>query len=65
MPTTSTLPRFATVSNKTALDYEQRLLDGRYVLTTSLTTKQATTAEVVAHYQRVANVEHRFCVMKD
>ncbi|MCP4962275.1 MAG: IS1634 family transposase, partial [Actinomycetia bacterium] len=49
----------------TALDYEQRLLAGRYVLTTSLTPEQATTAEVVAHYQSLANVEHRFRVMKD
>jgi len=48
-----------------ALDYEQRLLAGRYVLTTSLTTDQATTAEVVTHYQSLANVEHRFRVMKD
>ncbi|MCP4960329.1 MAG: IS1634 family transposase, partial [Actinomycetia bacterium] len=48
-----------------ALDYEQRLLAGRYVLTTSLAFDQATTAEVVAHYQSLANVEHRFRVMKD
>ena len=35
------------------------------MLTTSLTTDQATTAEVVTHYQSLANVEHRFRVMKD
>jgi hypothetical protein len=51
--------------DKTALDYEQRLLAGRYVLTTSLTTTQASTGEIVAHYQSLANVEHRFRVMKD
>ena len=35
------------------------------MLATSLTTDQATTVEVVAHYQSLANVEHRFRVMKD
>lgn len=51
--------------DKAAIDYEQRLLAGRYVLTTSLTPTQASTAEVVTHYQSLANVEHRFRVMKD
>jgi transposase len=51
--------------DKTAIDYEQRLLAGRYVLTTSLTPAQASTGEIVAHYQSLANVEHRFRVMKD
>ena len=57
--------QFAWHYNQQALDYEQRLLAGRYVLTTSLTTAQASTADVVAHYQSLANVEHRFRVMKD
>ncbi len=57
--------RFGWDYDQTALDYEQRLLAGRYVLTTSLTTTQASTADVVAHYQSLANVEHRFRVMKD
>jgi transposase len=57
--------RFLWDYDQQALDYEQRLLAGRYVLTTSLTTDQATTAEVVTHYQSLANVEHRFRVMKD
>jgi transposase len=35
------------------------------VLTTALSPAQASTAEVVAHYQSLANVEHRFRVMKD
>jgi transposase len=35
------------------------------VLTTSLSTDQASTAEVVAHYQSLAKVEHRFRVLKD
>jgi transposase len=57
--------RFIWDYDQQALDYEQRLLAGRYVLTTSLTVDQATTAEVVTHYQSLANVEHRFRVMKD
>jgi transposase len=48
-----------------AIDYEERLLAGRYVLTTSLSPAQASTADVVAHYQSLANVEHRFKVLKD
>jgi transposase len=57
--------RFGWDYNTAAVDYEQRLLAGRYVLTTSLSTDQASTAEVVAHYQSLANVEHRFKVLKD
>lgn len=63
--TTITEGHFSWDYNREALDYEERLLAGRYVLTTSLTTTQASTAEVVAHYQSLANVEHRFRVMKD
>ena len=51
--------------DRTAVDYEQRLLAGRYVLTTSLTPAKASTVEVVSHYHSLANVEHRFRVMKD
>jgi hypothetical protein len=57
--------RFGWDYDRAAVDYEERLLAGRYVLSTSLTTAQASTAEVVAHYQSLANVEHRFRVMKD
>jgi hypothetical protein len=57
--------RFGWDYNTAAVDYEQRLLAGRYVLTTSLSPDQASTAEVVAHYQSLANVEHRFKVLKD
>jgi len=57
--------RFVWDYDQQALDYEQRLLAGRYVLTTSLTPAQATTADVVTHYQSLTNVEHRFKVMKD
>ncbi len=48
-----------------ALDYETRLLAGRYVVTTSLSHDQASTAQVVGHYQSLANVERRFRVLKD
>ena len=57
--------RFGWDYDRAAVDYEERLLAGRYVLSTSLTTAHASTAEVVAHYQSLANVEHRFRVMKD
>jgi len=57
--------RFNWDYNADAVDYEERLLAGRYVLSTSLSAQQASTAEVVAHYQSLANVEHRFRVMKD
>jgi hypothetical protein len=57
--------RFVWDYDQQALEYEQRLLAGRYLLTTSLTADQASTAEVVTHYQSLANVEHRFKVMKD
>ena len=57
--------RFVWDYDRDAIDYEQRLLAGRYVLSTSLTADQASTAEVVTHYQSLANVEHRFKVMKD
>ena len=48
-----------------ALDYEERLLAGRYVLTTSLTVQQASTTDIVRHYRMLQNVERRFKVMKD
>jgi hypothetical protein len=48
-----------------ALDYEERLLDGRYVITTSLDQKVASTAAVVRQYKMPCNVERRFRVMKD
>jgi transposase len=48
-----------------ALHYEEELLAGRYVITTSLTKKQASTAQVVRHYKALLGVEHRFRVLKD
>jgi Transposase DDE domain len=57
--------RFGWDYDRVAVDYEERLLAGRYVLTTSLTPTQASTGDVVTHYQSLANVERRFRVMKD
>jgi hypothetical protein len=47
------------------MTYEEDLLAGRYVITTSLDDKTARTAEVVAHYKSLQSVEHRFRVLKD
>jgi len=48
-----------------AMDYEERLLSGRYVITTSLDEKTAPTAQVVGHYKALQSVECRFRVLKD
>ena len=48
-----------------AMDYEEKLLAGRYVITTSLDNKTASTARVVAHYKSLQSVERRFRVLKD
>lgn len=63
--TTITAGHFVWTHNQVGLDYEQRLLEGRYVVTTSLTPTQASTSEVVGHYQSLASVERRFRVLKD
>ena len=56
--------RFVYHYDEDAHAYEQ-LLAGRYVLTTSLTAQQATTARVVAAYRQLADVESRFRTLKD
>ena len=56
--------RFIYHYNEDALAYEE-LLAGRYVLTTSLTAAQASTAQVVAAYRQLAGVEARFRALKD
>ena len=43
----------------------EKLLAGRYVLTTSLTPAQADTAEIVACYRQLQTVETKFRVLKD
>jgi transposase len=47
-----------------ALDYEEALA-GRYVLVTSLTPAQASTAAVVMAYRRLQEIERRFRLLKD
>ena len=56
--------RFLYHYDEAAFVYED-LLAGRYVLTTSLGTDQATTAQVVANYRSLLEVERRFRVLKD
>ena len=56
--------RFLYHYREAAFDY-QELLAGRYVLVTSLTAEQATTAHVVIAYRQLQSVEHRFRVLKD
>ena len=48
-----------------ALHYEEDLLAGRYVLTTSLGKEQASTENVVRYYRALQRVERRFRVLKD
>jgi transposase len=57
--------RFLYHYDEDALDYERELLCGRYVLLTSLSTKQLPTEEVVRTYRGLLHVEDRFRVLKD
>ncbi|HYA68170.1 MAG TPA: IS1634 family transposase [Acidimicrobiales bacterium] len=57
--------RFIWDYDEAALDYEERLLSGRYVITTSLDKKTASVPQVVAHYKSLQAVEWRFRVLKD
>ena len=45
--------------------YDEELLCGRFVLTTSLTASEASAAQVLRYYKSLQNVERRFRVMKD
>ena len=56
--------RFVYHYDEAAHAYE-KLLAGRYVLTTSLTADQATAERVVAAYRQLAAVESRFRTLKD
>lgn len=56
--------RFLYHYNQPAFAYEHALA-GHYVLVTSLTPAQASTAAVVRAYRQLADVEHRFRVLKD
>ena len=45
--------------------YEEKLLCGRFVITTSLTTSEASAAQVLRYHKSLQSVERRFRVMKD
>jgi len=51
--------------DEAALDYEEQLLAGRWVVTTSLSQEQTSAAEVVIAYRRLLEVESSFRVLKD
>ncbi|MGH9023878.1 MAG: IS1634 family transposase [Acidimicrobiia bacterium] len=57
--------RFLYNYDEAALDYEEQLLAGRYVLSTSLTPAQASPADVLGSYRRLLEVESTFRVLKD
>ena len=57
--------RFLYHYDEAALDYEEKLLAGRWVVTTSLTPEQASAAEIVVAYRRLLEVESSFRVLKD
>ena len=57
--------RFSWDYNQKALRYETELLEGRYVLATSLDKKTASVADIVRHYKALQGVERRFRVLKD
>lgn len=56
--------RFVYHYNPAALAHEHALA-GRYVLVTSLSAAQASTAQVVRAYRQLQDIEHRFRVLKD
>jgi transposase len=45
--------------------YDEELLCGRYVITTSLDAKAADCAQVLRYYRSLQNLEHRFRIAKD
>ena len=51
--------------DEAALDYEEQLLAGRYVLVTSLSPGQASAPEVLRAYRRLLEVESTFRVLKN
>ena len=57
--------RFLYHYDEAALDYEEQLLAGRYVLATSLTPAQASAPEVLRSYRRLLEVESTFRVLKN
>lgn len=57
--------RFLYHYDEAALDYEEKLLAGRWVVTTSLTPEQASAGEIVVAYRRLLEAESTFRVLKD
>ena len=51
--------------NEKARRYDEELLCGRYVITTSLKAEDADCAQVLRYYRSLLNVERRFRVLKD
>jgi hypothetical protein len=51
--------------NEKARRYDEELLCGRYVITTSLALSQADCAQVLRYYRSLQNVERRFRILKD
>jgi len=56
--------RFLYHYDEDALDYEEQLLAGRYVLATSLSATEASAPEVLRAYRRLLEVESSFRVLK-
>jgi transposase len=63
--TTTREGSFSWDHDQEALHYEEDLLAGRYVITTSLSKEQASTENVVRYYRALQRVERRFRVLKD
>ena len=51
--------------DKKARRYDEELLCGRYVITTSLDVKAADCAQVLRYYRSLQNLEHRFWIAED
>jgi transposase len=51
--------------NEKARRYDEELLCGRYVITTSLEVSKADCAQVLRYYRSLQNVERRFRILKD
>jgi hypothetical protein len=51
--------------NEKARRYDEELLCGRYVITTSLPADEVDCAQVLRYYRSLQNVERRFRIMKD
>jgi transposase len=63
--TTVAKGQFSWDFNEKARRYDEELLCGRYVITTSLKDTDADAAQVLRYYRSLLNVERRFRVLKD